>query len=79
MCVSYRALSRLTKPFEYPIERCDNTVEDFGDGAGTLFLITFDYAQGYHQIQVWYQDQKKLHSLPPMAKIHVYCNVIRAR
>ena len=38
--------------------RCDNVVEYLSDGAGCLCFITLDCAQGYHQIRVYYQDQK---------------------
>ena len=34
MCVSYRKLNSVTLPFEYPIPRCDDAIEDFGDSAG---------------------------------------------
>ena len=78
ICVSYKALNRITKPFEYPIGWCDNTVEDFGDGAGTLFYITLDCAQGYHQIQV--NDQEKLAFFAPRWKnIYIYSNAIWVR
>lgn len=39
MCVSYRALNKITKPFKYPIGRCDDAVDDLGDGAGRIFLL----------------------------------------
>ena len=72
MCVSYRALNRITIPFEYPIGRCDDAVEDFGDSAGTLFFISIDCAQGYHQIHVWYKDQDKLAFFAPDGKKYTY-------
>ena len=58
MCVSYRALNKITRPFEYPIGRCDDAVEDLGDGAGRIYFITIDCAQGYHQIRIWGKDQE---------------------
>ena len=60
MCVSYRALNRISKPFGYPIGICNDAVENLGDGAGVLYFISIDCAQGYHQIQVYEKDQEKL-------------------
>ena len=59
MCVSYRGLNGITKPFEYPIGRCDAAIEDLGDSAGTLYFICLDKAQGYHQIGVNKCDRQK--------------------
>ena len=60
MCVSYRKLNSVTHPFEYPIPRCDNAIEDFGNAHGTLFMMSLDNRQGYHQIAVNPGDQEKL-------------------
>ena len=60
MCMSYRDLNRITNPFEYPIYRCKVAIEGLGDRSGTLFFITLDVAQGYHQIQVRSCDKEKL-------------------
>jgi hypothetical protein len=35
MCVSYRRLNQVTLPFEYPIPRCNDAIDNFGDSAGT--------------------------------------------
>ena len=32
MCVSYRALNRITKPFQFPIPRCDDSIYLLGSG-----------------------------------------------
>ena len=72
MCVSYRALNKIINPFEYPIGRCDDAVENLGDGAGRLYFITVDCAQGYHQIKVWYMDQDKLAFFAPYGKKYTY-------
>ena len=49
MCVSYRALNKITKPFKYPIGRCDDAVDDLGDGAGRktahMDIIRFESRQ----------------------------------
>jgi hypothetical protein len=60
MCVSYRRLNSVTLPFEYPIPRCEDAIDDFGDSAGKLFFISLDAASGYHQVLVRECDQDKL-------------------
>ena len=72
MCVSYRALNKVTKLFLYPIGRCDDAVENLGDGAGRLYFITLDCAQGYHQIRVYYKDQDKLAFFGPDGKMYTF-------
>ena len=68
MCVSYRALNKITKLFLYPIGRCDEAVENLGDGTGRLYFITLDCSQGYHQIRVYSKDQDKLAFFGPDGK-----------
>ena len=34
LCVSYRQLNQVTHPFEFPIPRCDDAVEDIDPDAG---------------------------------------------
>ena len=60
MCISYRGLNRVTNPFEYPIGRCDDAIEDVGDGTGYIYYIDLDSASGYHQVSVLERDQPKL-------------------
>ena len=65
MCVSYRGLNKVTNPFEYPIGRCDDAIEDVGDGVGHIYYIDLDSASGYHQVAVMKQDQPKLAFFAP--------------
>ena len=60
LCVSYRGLNRVTKPFMFPIPRCADSIGDFGDSNGTMLFITLYVKQGYHQICVRYCDKEKL-------------------
>ena len=56
MCVSYRALNRITKPFNYPIPRCDVSIYLLENGSATIYIITLDARQGYYQVAVKYSD-----------------------
>ena len=58
LCVSYRRLNQVTLPFEYPIPRCDDAIDDFGDSTGRLFLMSLDNMTGYHQVLVRERDQE---------------------
>ena len=65
LCVSYRRLNQVTLPFEYPIPRCDDAIDNFGDSAGRLYFIALDNKTGYHQIAVRFCDQEKLAFFAP--------------
>jgi hypothetical protein len=65
MCVSYRKLNQVTLPFEYPIPRCDDAIDNFGDSAGRLYFIALDNKTRYHQIRVRPEDQEKLAFFAP--------------
>ena len=72
MCVSYRRLNQVTLPFEYPIPRCDDAIDDFGDSNGRLYFISLDNKTGYHQIGVRYADQSKLAFFGPDGKKYTF-------
>jgi hypothetical protein len=59
-CVNYRPLNAVTKPFDYPIPRCDDALEECGDSKGRLYFISVDAKAGYHQISVEKHSQEKL-------------------
>ena len=65
MCVSYRRLNAVTKPFQFPIPRCDDAIAMFGAGANEVFIINLDNRQGYHQISVRKTDREKLAFFTP--------------
>ena len=58
LCVSYRPLNGVTKRFEYPIPRCFDSIEHFGDFRRKVYFISLDARSGYHQIQVRKIDQE---------------------
>ena len=72
MCISYRQLNQVTLPFEYPIPRCDDAIDNFGDSNGRLYFISLNNNTGYHQIGVPFADQKKLAFFRPNKKNYMY-------
>lgn len=71
-CVNYRPLNAVTKPYDYPIPRCDDALEDFGDSKGRLYFISVDAKTGYHQISVDEGSQEKLAFMGPDNKKYCY-------
>ena len=65
MCVSYRKLNAVTKPFQFPIPRCDAVIVILGCGADEIWIISLDARQGYHQIAVRKIDREKLAFFSP--------------
>ena len=51
--LSYCGLNKVTRPFEYPIPRCDYSISIIPVGASVLYIITVDAKQGYHQVTVY--------------------------
>ena len=72
MCVSYRGLNSVTKPFTYPIPRCDDAIGSLNIGAGKIYIITVDARQGYHQVAVRSADKEKLAFFAPNGKKYTY-------
>ena len=42
MCVSYQRLKAITKPFQYPIQRCDDATAFFAVGSCEVWIINLD-------------------------------------
>jgi hypothetical protein len=49
LCISYRNLNTVTRPFTFPITRCDKAVERVGDAQ---CYITADLDAGYWQVEM---------------------------
>jgi hypothetical protein len=64
-CVNYRPLNAVTLPYEFPIPRCDNALDDFGDADGEMCFISVDGKSVFHQIRVALCDQEKLAFFAP--------------
>lgn len=65
MCVSYRKLNEITRPFQYPIPRCDDSIASLDQGSNTIYQISMDADSGYHQIKVKDSDHEKLAFFAP--------------
>ena len=72
MCVSYRKLNSVTKPFEFPIPRCDDTIAVLEVGGSAVYIITVDARQGYHQVTVRIIDREKLAFFAPDGKKYTF-------
>ena len=65
LCVSYRKLNAVTRPFTFPIIRCDDAVQDIG---GARYYITMDLDSGYWQINTEKSSRPKLAFFTPEGK-----------
>ena len=65
ICDSCRGSNKVTKPFEYPIPRCDYAITLISVGSNIIYIITVDAKQGCHQIAVYVLHQEKLDLFAP--------------
>ena len=65
LCVSYRKLNAVTRPFTFPIIRCDDAVREIGD---SKFFITMDLDSGYWQVACEERSRAKLAFFTPTGK-----------
>ena len=69
LCVSYRRLNQVTRPFTFPIPRCDDAVADIGPDA--RYMLSMDMDAGYWQVGVDEQaSREKLAFFTPGGKKH---------
>ena len=66
LCVSFRRLNQVTRPFKFPIARCDDAVEGIDPRA--KYYIALDMDSGYWQIAVNEQSRAKLSFYTPEGK-----------
>jgi hypothetical protein len=66
LCVSYRRLNQITRPFKFPILRCDDAVMDISPRA--QYFITFDLDSGYWQISLEPTSRAKTAFFTPSGK-----------
>lgn len=66
LCVSYRHLNRVTRPFRFPFRRCDEAVLAIETAK---YRISIDMDSGYWQIPVEPQSRPKLAFFTPSEKL----------
>ena len=57
MCILYRKLNDIIKPFQFPVLRRDNAITILSWGVGEIWIIILDARQGYHQVAVRKMDR----------------------
>lgn len=65
LCVSYRKLNAIVRPFTFPIMRCDDAVREIGD---SKYFITLDLDSGYWQVECEPNSKAKLAFFTPTGK-----------
>jgi hypothetical protein len=71
LCVSYRMLNAITRPFQYPIPRCDDEAEAMGT---CEVAITTDLDAGYWHVAMHKGSKDKTGFFVPDGKKH-FCNL----
>jgi hypothetical protein len=66
LCVSYRKLNQITRPFRFPFRRCDDAVLNIGNGR---YRISIDMDSGYWQVIVERRSRPKLAFFGPDEKL----------
>ena len=67
LCVSYRKLNAVTRPFHFYVARCDDAVEMIGE---SKFFITLDLDAGYWQVKLHEASKDKTAFYIPDGKRH---------
>jgi hypothetical protein len=65
LCVSYRKLNGITRPFTFPIKRCDDAVDCVGDAER---FLTLDFDAGYWQVYMNKSSRQKTAFFTPDGK-----------
>jgi hypothetical protein len=65
LCVSYRTLNDITRPFLFPVRRCDNVIEQIG---AARHVITMDLDAGYWQMKLRDSSRSKTAFYTPRGK-----------
>ena len=70
LCVSFRKLNQVTRPFKFPIRRCEDAILHIGKAA---FRITIDMDSGYWQVPVEERSRPKLAFFGAGEKLRFTC------
>jgi hypothetical protein len=65
LCVSYRSLNGITRPFTFPIKRCDDAVDCVGRAEK---FLTLDFDAGYWQVYMNKSSRQKTAFFTPDGK-----------
>jgi hypothetical protein len=65
LCVSYRKLNEVTRPFSFPVMRCDDAAEKAGEAE---YFITMDLDAGYWQVNMRASARAKTAFYTPRGK-----------
>jgi hypothetical protein len=68
LCVSYRRLNQVVRPFTFPIRRCDDAVADIPPWA--KHFLSFDLDCGYWQVALDPESQARTAFFTPSGKKH---------
>ena len=58
---------------KFPIPRCGDLIRSVGAESDTIFIISLDACQGYHQVQVRKIDKENPALFPPNNKNYCFC------
>ena len=79
MCVFYRKLNGITKPFYLTTPLCYDTISTVGAGFKKIWIVSLDARQVYHRISVRHVNREKLAFFAPdNQNIYLPHNVIWA-
>ena len=67
LCISYRPLKAVTRPFLFHIQRCDDAVDHIGSAC---YTITLDLDSGYWQVAMLEESKEKTAFYTPNGKKH---------
>jgi hypothetical protein len=68
LTVSYRRLNQVTRPFAFPMTRCDDAIEEIDTDA--CFFIAVDMDSGYWQVIAEKEARERLAFFTPLGKKH---------
>lgn len=56
LCIDFRKLNEITKPYQYPLPRIEEILDQLGNAK---YFTTLDLSQGFHQVMIDERDREK--------------------